>query len=355
MEAVHDRTRSTPSTGERPVVTFPRVRPETADVPISIVVPARDEADRLRATLPGLLAAASSLGAELIVVDDGSTDATASIVADGINGNNRAELIVLERHLGKGAAVRTGVARARGAAICFMDADLATDLIDLPLLVAGLDDAHLVIGSRATPGSVVTGAGPVRVAMGRSFNRLARSATGLTWRDTQCGFKAFRAPVAKLLFDLSSEDGFTFDLEILALADRIGYRVAEVPVHWHAVRGSHIGARDPLSMAMSTLRIGTRTRSGRVLSSLRAWRRNGRPAGELVEELRIHLDGSPSVVRYGAGAIALLPFVAPETSHELAVELRTHRPDLVIEPTLVTAGLLFDSAGDELRAALVGA
>src|SRR5205823_7767148 len=133
-----------------------------------------------------------------------------------------------------------------GRSIVFMDADLATDLRDLPALVEALDTADVGVGSRGIPGATVEGATAVRARMGRTFNRLARVVTGLDLRDTQCGFKAFRAPVAQLLFHVGVVDGFAFDVEILALARRMGYRVVAVPVHWHAVDGSHVDAmREP--------------------------------------------------------------------------------------------------------------
>ena len=176
---------------------------------------------------------------EVIVVDDGSDDGTAEVAGSALGHLRRAE-VVRVAHRGKGAAVREGVRRARGDAIVFTDADMASDPRDLSRLVAGLDAADVAIGSRAIEGSSTSHAPFSRVVMGRAFNRLVRAATGLSWRDTQCGFKAFRASAGKRLFELSTIDGFAFDVEILTLADRLGYRVVEVPVQWTGVGGSHV-------------------------------------------------------------------------------------------------------------------
>src|SRR5205807_9013629 len=178
----------------------------------------------------------------------------------------RAKLLRLALTSGKGAAVRAGVAHARGRSIVFMDADLATDLRDLPALLDALDTADLAIGSRVIPGATVEGSTSARERMGRQFNRVARLVTGIDVRDTQCGFKAFRAPVAQLLFHLGVVDGFAFDVEILALARRMGYRVAEVPVHWRAIPGSRVDVmRDPARMVRDVLLTHARWRRTRIL------------------------------------------------------------------------------------------
>jgi glycosyltransferase involved in cell wall biosynthesis len=240
------------------------------------VVPAYNEARRLETSLLPLIEFVRDAEAELILVDDGSDDATSSVAAAHLAGVPQAKLVRLALNSGKGAAVRAGVARARGRAIVFMDADLATDLNDVPTLVEALDHADVAIGSRVVPGATVEGASGARVRMGRTFNRLTRMVTGLTLRDTQCGFKAFRAPAAQLLFHLAVVDGFAFDVEILALARRIGYRVAEVPVHWHAVEGSRVDVlRDPARMMRDVVLTHARWRRTRILAVLRALEPDG--------------------------------------------------------------------------------
>src|SRR5947209_13899023 len=207
---------------------------------LSVVVPAYNEARRLKTSLPPLLDVVSDADAELIVVDDGSDDETAEVAAGFLAGLPGSKLVRLSLNSGKGAAVRAGVAHARGRSIVFMDADLATDLGDLPALLDALETSDVAIGSRVVKGATVDGASNARAHMGRTFNKVARAVMGLDLGDTQCGFKGFRAPVAQLLFHLGVVDGFAFDVEILALARRMGYRVAEVPVHWRAIPGSRV-------------------------------------------------------------------------------------------------------------------
>jgi hypothetical protein len=152
----------------------------------------------------------------------------------------------------------------------FMDADMATELSCLPDLLSALDHSHVAVGSRAAPGAIANGMSFSRVITQKTFGLLTRSLVGLDLSDTQCGFKAFRAPAAKLLFHLSSENGWAFDVEILALAARIGYHVAEVPVRWEAVRGSHMRAVDTAAMSWSLPRIRARTSVPRVAVAVEA-------------------------------------------------------------------------------------
>jgi glycosyltransferase involved in cell wall biosynthesis len=327
-----------------------------ADGPdVTVIVPAYNEAGRLPETLPRLVERLTSMRTELLVVDDASDDGTSDVARSILSGVDWGHVVRLDRHRGKGAAVRAGVARASGERVCFMDADLATDLDDLPRLLAALDTSHVAIGSRAAAGSSVSDASLVRVAVGRTYNALVRATTGVPWRDTQCGFKAFRAPVAKVLFGLSAEDGFAFDLEVLLLAQRVGYRISEVPVHWHAVPGSHLTLSDPVWMAMSAVRLASRTRADRTVESLRVWSANGRrTVSDLVGALRRQLHRTTPIVPYKEGALALLPFHDSDSSRTLADDLRARLVDVEVEPAVVAAGeLLFGPTGSELRAALV--
>lgn len=221
--------------------------------PVSVVVPAYNEAQRLRGSLPRLLDDSflkpGSLS-ELIVVDDGSADATAEVADEELRKVENARVLRLPWHAGKGAAVRLGVASARGEVILFMDADLATDLSSLAPLLGELANSDLVIGSRAAPGAVVRNRSRLRRGMHAAFRQHARAITGIEVSDPQCGFKAFRADVAKLLFHLARTDGFGFDVEILLLARKLGFVVSEVPVKWTDVEGSKVRVlRDPLQMA----------------------------------------------------------------------------------------------------------
>jgi glycosyltransferase involved in cell wall biosynthesis len=315
---------------------------------LSVVVPAYNEARRLRRSLPPLVEMAADTRAELIVVDDGSEDGTAEVAAAHLTGLPGAKIVRLALNSGKGAAVRAGVAHSRGQSIVFMDADLATDLNDLPALLDALETADVAVGSRGLPESTVDGATTARARMGRTFNRLARVVTGLNLRDTQCGFKAFRAPVAQLLFHLGIVDGFAFDVEILGLAQRMGYRVAEVPVHWHAIEDSRVDVvRDPARMLRDVVLTQARWRRTRILAVLRALEGDG-----AVEVLRANMRASDNVVPWTDGALALLPCNEIEVASSVVDRLRRQEPDLNVTATAVPGSALLDPAGDEIRQAL---
>jgi glycosyltransferase involved in cell wall biosynthesis len=200
-------------------------------VPVSIVIPAYNEALRLPRSLPRLTAVIRKIaGAEVIVVDDGSTDGTAAVAREALAEIPNGTVLRLPWNTGKGSAVRAGVAAARGQSIVFMDADMASDVSDLPLLLAALEHAEIALGSRRI------GAGAARTSGRRmgswAFNQLTRSLAGLDVADTQCGFKAFRHVEAKILFSLARSTGFGFDVEVLSIARAMGYRIAEVPIRW---------------------------------------------------------------------------------------------------------------------------
>jgi dolichyl-phosphate beta-glucosyltransferase len=207
---------------------------------LSVVVPAFNEEHRLPTLLGALQSQLDHATTEVVLVDDGSHDATSEVAYRSLAAMPRARVVRLEQNLGKGGAVRAGVKEASGRIVAYMDADCATDLVSLNSLTTALAGADISIGSRAHDASIVEHARLDRAVMGRIFNRLTRSLAGFDHRDTQCGFKAFHRPVAKLLFAMSSVDGFAFDVEILHLAHKFGFRVVEAPVHWQHVSGSKI-------------------------------------------------------------------------------------------------------------------
>jgi dolichyl-phosphate beta-glucosyltransferase len=176
----------------------------------------------------------------VVVVDDGSTDTTARTARSLLARLPHHRVASLPVNQGKGAAVRAGVALARGTYTAFMDADMAIDPRAVPELLDGLRTHDAAIGSRALPESMVDGTYAVRAVMGRLFNWMVTTGTGLSLHDTQCGFKAFRTPAARLLFHLVRIDRFAFDVEILSRARRLGLRIREVPVQWKHVPGSTI-------------------------------------------------------------------------------------------------------------------
>lgn len=256
---------------------------------ISIIVPAYNEEMRLTRSLPRLVETLSCFpDTEVIVVDDGSQDGTSSVAAEHLSGP-LAKVMRLPWQSGKGAAVRMGVSVATGEVVVFMDADLATDLRDLPKLLKDLDDAEVVVGSRTLSGAVVTDRSGLRALASRAFSGFIIRQVGLPVSDPQCGFKAFRAPVAKLLFGMSRTDGFAFDVEILALANLLGFRVIEIPVRWQAVEGSKVRVGlDSLLMIRDVVRLGSRMRSVRSRLS------EGRPFTVAVASTGTRdADGSP--------------------------------------------------------------
>jgi dolichyl-phosphate beta-glucosyltransferase len=199
---------------------------------LSIVVPAYNEAERLGRSLDRILAWTEGLGreVEIIVVDDGSRDATCDVVRSYAP---RVRLVQNGRNRGKGYSVRNGVLSATGEQILFTDADLSTPIEDWSKLAAALESADIAVGSRALKDSNVTKHQPrYREAMGRVFNTIVQGLAVQGVRDTQCGFKLFRAEVGQALFREATIEGFAFDVEVLFLARRKGYRIAEVPVTW---------------------------------------------------------------------------------------------------------------------------
>jgi glycosyltransferase involved in cell wall biosynthesis len=231
----------------------------------SIVVPAYNEADRIDGSLADFLDwIRPARDVEVIVVDDGSTDATAAIARRRL-ASLPSSRVVRQNHRGKGAAVRRGVVEAGRDNVLFMDADLATDLDAIPLAVQLLDEHHVVVGSRRLQPELAKGMTKSRQLMNYGFHSLVRGVTGVDVTDSQCGFKAFRATVARYLFPQVRTEGFAFDVEVLALAGELGYAVWEQPVHWVAKSGSKVRpVRDAALMTLDLVRIGRRIRRGRA-------------------------------------------------------------------------------------------
>ena len=234
-------------------------------IQLSLILPAYNESDRMETGLKVLLTSIENgdLGpeqTEIIVVNDGSTDDTDAVADRVLVSFTNSTVIRLPQNCGKGAAIRSGVARARGATIAFMDVDMAVHPSQLPCLLAALKEADLAVGSRALPESKTECDSALRTVMGRSFTLIVRSMTHLPVRDTQCGFKAYRAPVARLLFHYSTIDRFAFDVEILTIARQLGFRAAEVPVHWCHKPDSRIR---PLVDSALTVADLIRTKRGR--------------------------------------------------------------------------------------------
>lgn len=232
---------------------------------LSIVIPAYNEEARLPATLEGVLAylgTQSFAFVEVIVVDDGSRDGTAALVGrkDGIR------LLKNPGNRGKGYTVRHGMLEAKGDWILYTDADLSAPIAELEKLLASAEreNADVAIGSRALDRSLVgVHQSGFREISGRAFNLAMRLVTGLPFRDTQCGFKLFRAAAAREIFARQKLDGFSFDVEDLVIAKSLGYRAIEVAVVWNNVEGTKVGMLSGVQSFLDLLGIRWRAMSGR--------------------------------------------------------------------------------------------
>ncbi len=239
----------------------------------SVVIPAYNEAERLETTLRQVVDYLDRRGEpyELVVVDDGSADETPGVaerfVADGV------ALVRHERNRGKGAALRTGVGATRGARVLLSDADLSTPIEELDRLEPHLGAAQLVLGSRAVAGARIEQRQPLyRELMGKTFNLLIRLLGVRGLHDTQCGFKLLDGAVARELFADLTIDGFAYDVELVWLARRRGYRIEEVGVTWSNSAASKVHPlRDPLRMLRDIVLMRHRHRGER-------WRPAAAPA-----------------------------------------------------------------------------
>lgn len=227
---------------------------------ISIIVPAYNERARIGGTLEQILAhlGKESWNAEVVVVDDGSRDETFQIVSEFASGNPRVRVIQNPGNQGKGYSVRNGMLNARGEVLLFTDADLSSPIAEAAKLFTALDrGADVAIGSRWVDPSLQFQRQPLkRRIMSRTFNLYLRVLLGFSYRDTQCGFKAFTRRAAHLIFPQQQITRWGFDAEILYLAHRFHLKVAEVPVAWgHDERSTIHPWRDGMFMGRDALRI----------------------------------------------------------------------------------------------------
>jgi len=206
---------------------------------LSIIIPAYNEESRLPralATIRDYLASQGMTGerAEVIVVDDGSTDGTARVVKECIRELPALRLVSNDQNRGKGYSVRHGMLEARGRIALFTDADLSAPIEEAGKILAALEQGNEVaIGSRALDRSFISVHQSVlRETAGKIFNGFVRLITGLQFHDTQCGFKAFVREPARIVFEQQRIERFGFDPEILFLAHHHGLRAVEVSVRW---------------------------------------------------------------------------------------------------------------------------
>jgi dolichyl-phosphate beta-glucosyltransferase len=232
---------------------------------LSVIVPAYNEEARLPDSLKTIAAFVLSKAypAEIIVVDNNSKDRTGAIVLE-----HAAEFPfvrgLFEGAQGKGAAVRTGMLAARGQYRFICDADLSMPIEEVDkFLPPQLDNFDIAIASREAAGAVRYHEPLYRHLMGRVFNTVVRLLAVPGLQDTQCGFKMFRAEVAEDLFPLQTMNGWSFDVEVLFAARQRGYRIVEVPIHWHYKANTRIHPiRDSVNMFVEVFKIRRNGRRG---------------------------------------------------------------------------------------------
>lgn len=232
---------------------------------LTIVIPAYNEENRIIETLLRIdeYLDAQAYSSEVVVVDDGSTDSTFDLVEKFADSHKRFKVLHHEPNRGKGYAVRSGVLTAAGEYVLISDADLATPIEELEHLWNHISDgADIAIASRPLRESKLVERQPFyREFAGRAFNWVVRLLAVRGIHDTQCGFKLFNRDCAQAIFARCTLDGFSFDIEVLHLAQRLGYRIAEVPVHWYHRPGSKVRLlRDGLRMMADLVRIRLRHR-----------------------------------------------------------------------------------------------
>jgi len=226
---------------------------------LSVVVPAFNEEKRIGPSLEAIAnyLKKQSYSWEVLVADDGSTDATVQVAEEKLKGLPH-KIIKAAANGGKGSAVKRGMLAAEGEYRLFTDADLSTPIEETARLLKELQSGYdVVIGSRALSGSnVLVHQNFIRESMGRIFNGCARLLTFRGIQDSQCGFKAFNAKTAEDLFSLQKLPGFSFDVEIVFLTQCRGYRILELPVTWRNSEQSRVRLlRDPLLMFWDLLKI----------------------------------------------------------------------------------------------------
>lgn len=201
---------------------------------ISIIIPAYNEESRLSASIEKIIefVEINNINAEIIIVDDGSKDNTVSAAKEF---GDKVRVLEQPQNMGKGAAVRRGMLESSGEILLFTDADLSTPIYEIKKVLAQFESGtEIFVGSRALDNSMIKKHQPkYRELMGKTFNVFVQLIVFKGIKDTQCGFKAFTNQAAKKIFSIAKLDGFGFDVEVLYIARKLGYKIDEVPVEWY--------------------------------------------------------------------------------------------------------------------------
>ncbi len=212
---------------------------------LSVIIPAYNEAERIVPSIGAIASYICDLGFdwELIIADDGSKDNTVALVEE--LGLANARVLRATKNGGKGSAVKRGMLAARGRYRLFADADNSTPIEEISKLLAKVDGSQaprydIAIGSRAAEGAQESNKSLLRRIFSGGLRMMVKYVLGINVRDTQCGFKLYTAEAAQRLHQAQTMMGFSFDLEILYLAAKYGYTIAEVPVSWIDAPGSKV-------------------------------------------------------------------------------------------------------------------
>ncbi len=242
---------------------------------LSIVIPAYNECLRIESTLERVMACVRERewDAEVLVVDDGSTDETNDIVQRWMRKHPRLHLVENPGNRGKGYSVRNGLLQSAGEIVMFTDADLSAPMEEATLLMEAIDaGADVAIGSRWLDKQRQTTHQPLyRRFFGRCFNWVTRRVIGLPFKDTQCGFKAFKRDAAQVIFRLQTIERWGFDPEILFIARKLKYKIVEVPVTWgHDERSRMSYLKDGMKMLEEMAEIRSNSLRGRYDQAIAA-------------------------------------------------------------------------------------
>lgn len=227
------------------------------EIYLSVVIPAYNEGKRLPKTLRIIsnFLKKEQYTWEIIVVNDGSTDNTQQTL---LNFQNNIKILKNEKNFGKGYSSKKGILNAKGKHILLSDADLSTPIKEVNKLLKFLENSYdIAIGSRALKDSDIKIHQPFyRELMGKMFNKIIKILLFKDFLDTQCGFKLFKKGPAYEIFKRQKLDGFAFDVEIIYIAKKLGYKIKEVPITWLNSPNSRVGIlRDSIKMFMDVLRI----------------------------------------------------------------------------------------------------
>lgn len=256
---------------------------------LSVIIPAYNESARLGDSLRTVFAYLNQQkpSSEVIVVDDGSQDDTRRVAEQGFTaaGSVATRLIEVNPNKGKGHAVRAGLLAVRSPIALFTDADLSTPVTEIPKLVLPIEENRydVVFGSRAIDRTLVGTSQPWRrVQAGKVFNGVMRLMTGMPFKDTQCGFKAFRMDVCRPLIEAARIDRFGFDVELLYLPFASGLRLLEQSVRWNDVEGSKVSTLNGLHAFTEIKQVRRNFKLGLYTDAIARARRIAATKGDLI-------------------------------------------------------------------------